>query len=163
MAVLVAASKAFFSGDTRIFSNMVVGKADDAYDSVRYVMVGSPQSAGITSTEGFSKYLGGYGYVPADSAHPANVIISDNANADSVALLRGLNQNVQVYTYRSVQSKLVKKADGIIETCKSAVNISIGLIGIMALFMGFMSIAERVLFYIVDYIQISLPVFINIT
>jgi spore maturation protein SpmA/spore maturation protein SpmB len=37
----------------------------------------------------------------------------------------------------------VQNADGIIETCKSAVNISIGLIGIMALFMGFMSIAER--------------------
>jgi spore maturation protein SpmA/spore maturation protein SpmB len=37
----------------------------------------------------------------------------------------------------------LQNADGIIETCKSAVNISIGLIGIMALFMGFMSIAER--------------------
>lgn len=37
----------------------------------------------------------------------------------------------------------VQNADGIIETTKSAVNISIGLIGIMALFMGFMSIAER--------------------
>ena len=37
----------------------------------------------------------------------------------------------------------VQNADGVIETCKSAVNISIGLIGIMALFMGFMSIAER--------------------
>jgi spore maturation protein SpmA len=37
----------------------------------------------------------------------------------------------------------IQNADGIIETCKSAVNISIGLIGIMALFMGFMSIAER--------------------
>jgi spore maturation protein SpmA/spore maturation protein SpmB len=37
----------------------------------------------------------------------------------------------------------VQNADGIVETCKSAVNISIGLIGIMALFMGFMSIAER--------------------
>lgn len=37
----------------------------------------------------------------------------------------------------------IQGADGIIETCKSAVNISIGLIGIMALFMGFMSIAER--------------------
>jgi len=34
-------------------------------------------------------------------------------------------------------------ADGIIETCKAAVNLCIGLIGIMALFMGFMSIAER--------------------
>jgi hypothetical protein len=34
-------------------------------------------------------------------------------------------------------------ADGVIETCKTAVNLCIGLIGIMALFMGFMSIAER--------------------
>jgi spore maturation protein SpmA/spore maturation protein SpmB len=33
--------------------------------------------------------------------------------------------------------------DGVIETCKNAVSICIGLIGIMALFMGFMSIAEK--------------------
>lgn len=33
--------------------------------------------------------------------------------------------------------------DGVIETCKTAVNICLGLIGIMALFMGFMSIAEK--------------------
>src|SRR4051812_45655094 len=37
----------------------------------------------------------------------------------------------------------IQGADGIIETCKSAITIAIGLIGIMALFMGFMSIAER--------------------
>ena len=35
------------------------------------------------------------------------------------------------------------KIDGIIETCWTAVNLSLKLIGIMALFMGFMSIAER--------------------
>ena len=34
-------------------------------------------------------------------------------------------------------------SNGIIDTCKGAVEICIGLIGIMALFMGFMSIAER--------------------
>lgn len=39
--------------------------------------------------------------------------------------------------------QIIKPTDGIIETCKTAVNISIGLVGIMALFMGFMSIAER--------------------
>jgi spore maturation protein SpmA len=33
--------------------------------------------------------------------------------------------------------------NGVVETCKSAVDICIGLIGIMALFMGFMSIAEK--------------------
>lgn len=36
-----------------------------------------------------------------------------------------------------------QSADGIIATAKTAVDISINLIGIMALFMGFMSIAER--------------------
>ncbi len=43
----------------------------------------------------------------------------------------------KVITYRE------QSADGIIATCKTAVDISINLIGIMALFMGFMSIAER--------------------
>ncbi|TDQ11107.1 nucleoside recognition domain-containing protein [Pedobacter metabolipauper] len=35
------------------------------------------------------------------------------------------------------------KIDGVIETCWTAVNICLKLIGIMALFMGFMSIAEK--------------------
>ncbi|MFI5452970.1 nucleoside recognition domain-containing protein [Pedobacter sp. UC225_61] len=35
------------------------------------------------------------------------------------------------------------KVDGVIQTCLNAVNICIGLIGVMALFMGFMSIAEK--------------------
>lgn len=36
-----------------------------------------------------------------------------------------------------------QNADGILATCKTAVEICIGLIGIMALFMGFMRIAEN--------------------
>lgn len=36
-----------------------------------------------------------------------------------------------------------QSADGIIATCKASVDIALNLIGIMALFMGFMSIAER--------------------
>ncbi|MFA6276796.1 MAG: nucleoside recognition domain-containing protein [Pedobacter sp.] len=35
------------------------------------------------------------------------------------------------------------KVDGVIQTCLNAVNICIGLVGVMALFMGFMSIAEK--------------------
>jgi spore maturation protein SpmA/spore maturation protein SpmB len=49
--------------------------------------------------------------------------------------------------YKKEGEKLVtlktQNANGVIETCKDAVNICIGLIGIMALFMGFMSIAEK--------------------
>jgi spore maturation protein SpmA/spore maturation protein SpmB len=49
--------------------------------------------------------------------------------------------------YKKEGEKIVavkaQKVNGIIETCKDAVNLCIGLIGIMALFMGFMSIAEK--------------------
>ena len=38
---------------------------------------------------------------------------------------------------------VVQKADGLIETCKNAVVLALGLIGIMALFMGLVSIAEE--------------------
>ena len=142
VAIGVAAFKSFW-GDDQIFSRMVIGRADDAYEAVYYQMAGDPASAGITSKEGFVAYLEGYGYRPADSAHPANVIIAEDLATDSARLLQAMYPGAKVFTYRTIQSKLVKKADGIIETCKSAVNISIGLIGIMALFMGFMSIAER--------------------
>lgn len=62
---------------------------------------------------------------------------------DSVKVLPSGNQSVMRSSDGKLQYFQVQNADGIIETCKSAVNISIGLIGIMALFMGFMSIAER--------------------
>ncbi len=46
-----------------------------------------------------------------------------------------LKQNVKVYR--------IQEADGVIGTSKTAVDICIGLVGIMTLFMGFMSIAEK--------------------
>ncbi|MGE6394741.1 nucleoside recognition domain-containing protein [Chryseobacterium scophthalmum] len=46
-----------------------------------------------------------------------------------------LKQNVSIYR--------VQEADGVIGTSETAVKICLGLIGIMALFMGFMSIAEK--------------------
>lgn len=69
VAILVGCIKAFFFGQTEIFSWMIIGKADD----------------------------------PLNLTH----------------------------------------VDGVIQTCLNAVNICIGLIGVMALFMGFMSIAEK--------------------
>ncbi|MCX8533376.1 nucleoside recognition domain-containing protein [Chryseobacterium luquanense] len=46
-----------------------------------------------------------------------------------------LKQNVKVYR--------IQQTDGVIGTSETAVKICLGLIGIMALFMGFMSIAEK--------------------
>lgn len=47
------------------------------------------------------------------------------------------NSNNEYITYKE------QSADGILATCTTAVNICIGLIGVMALFMGFLSIAEK--------------------
>ncbi len=143
IAVLVASYKWIFNNDQNIFSRMVVGRADDPYDTVYYAMIGSPEKSGVVSAENFSKNLLSYGYKPKDSAHNATVLITDDQNADSVSFYKNSNLNIKIYTYRSIQNKLSRKADGIIETCKGAITIAIGLIGIMTLFMGFMTIAER--------------------
>ncbi len=62
---------------------------------------------------------------------------------DSVKSITAGKESVVRAEDRQLQYYEIQSADGIIETCKTAVNIAIGLIGIMALFMGFMSIAER--------------------
>ena len=72
------------------------------------------------------------------------------ANADP-AILGALDTSQRVQKgsliYKRDGDKVIavkaQKVNGIIETCKDAVNLCIGLIGIMALFMGFMSIAEK--------------------
>ena len=52
-------------------------------------------------------------------------------------------KNKMMRSHDKIATYRLQGADGVIETCKTAVNLSLGLIGIMALFMGFMSIAER--------------------
>ena len=72
------------------------------------------------------------------------------ASADAT-ILRALDTVARVtenkITYKIADGELVlmkvQSANGIIDTCKDAINICIGLIGILALFMGFMSIAEK--------------------
>jgi spore maturation protein SpmA/spore maturation protein SpmB len=132
VAVAVAGFKCF-SGDQKVLSRMLTGKADDAYDTTWYHADPAPALA-------LRKHLEDYGYILADSQHrPALLIAEKEKQAAAQAIYPGL----PVFTYSGIETKLVKKSDGIIETCKSAVNISLGLIGIMALFMGFMSIAEK--------------------
>jgi len=139
-SVLVASYKWIFNDDQSIFSRMVIGRADDAVDTVSYVMIGTPGKP--YNRQSFSNYLNGFGY-KADSARKAVVLITDDVNSDSVRLLESLNPSLKKVTYNSIQWKVTRRADGIIETCKSAVTICIGLIGILALFMGFLNIAEK--------------------
>jgi spore maturation protein SpmA/spore maturation protein SpmB len=141
IAVVVAAFRAL-KGDATIFNRMVTGKSSDAYDSVAFVAVGSPLSQKLSPK--YFDLLKEYGYTRRDSALQAKVLLTDNLRSDSVWLLQAQNPELKAYTYTGIQAKLERKVDGIVETAKSAVmTIILPLIGVMALFMGLLSIAER--------------------
>lgn len=143
--IIVAVAVALFrmsAGDKQIFNRMIVGKASDPYDSVYYEAIGSPQMQNLSPN--YTAFLKEYGYTSSNATHPATVLLTDNINSDSIKIIKASNPNITVYTYVSVQSQLQRKSDGIIQTSKNAViDIIIPLIGIMALFMGFLSIAEK--------------------
>ena len=141
VAILIAGIR-MASGDEKIFTRMVVGKSSDKYDSVYYFAIGSPLNQHLSSK--YPEFLKEYGYYQTDSAYKASVLLTDNLAHDSVAVIKAANPAIKVYTYVSVQKKFVRNVDGIIETAKNAViDIIIPLIGILALFMGFLNIAER--------------------
>lgn len=141
IALTVAAFK-MVGGDEKIFNRMVVGKSSDKYDSVFYYGIGSPQTQQLN--EKYRDFLKEYGYFQTSDISKATVLLHDDAHADSVNLISALKPSLQPYSFVSVQRKLVRKVDGIIETAKNAVlDIIFPLIGILALFMGFLSIAEK--------------------
>ncbi len=141
IAVLVAAAR-MVGGDEKIFTRMVVGKSGDKYDSVYYYALGSPLNQQLSPK--YADFLKEYGYYKVEDVQKASVLLSDGMLNDSVAVMQAGNSNIQTYTYLSIQKKLVRKVDGIIETAKNAVlDIIFPLIGILALFMGFLSIAEK--------------------
>ncbi len=75
-----------------------------------------------------------------DTTQLAPVILSTLQNGKSYTdgtTKYGKNADGEYIKYKQ------QNADGIISTAKTAVDISLNLIGIMALFMGFMSIAEK--------------------
>lgn len=130
------------NGDEKIFTRMVVGKSSDKYDSIYYYGIGSPLNQQLSPR--YSDFLKEYGYYRTDSARQATILLTDNAAHDSVNLVKSLNPGINTYTYTSIQKKLVRKVDGVIETAKNAVlDIIFPLIGILALFMGFLNIAEK--------------------
>ena len=139
VAIVVASYKWIAWKDSDIFNRMVVGKADDANS---FYMTGDTTGAGITK-DSFARKMRFTGFTATDKIAGSKYLIADNTNADSISILKEQNSSLIVMTYAQAQKRLQKPVDGIIETCWTAVNISLKLIGIMALFMGFMNIAER--------------------
>jgi spore maturation protein SpmA/spore maturation protein SpmB len=141
IGILVAVAR-MIGGDKNIFNRMVVGKSSDPYDSIYYVGIGSPLNQKLSPR--YTEFLREYAYVKTDSAQRASILLTDDMSRDSVAIVKSSNPAIKVFTYKSIQSRLERKTDGIIQTAKNAViDIIIPLIGIMALFLGFLSIAER--------------------
>jgi spore maturation protein SpmA len=77
-----------------------------------------------------------YACVPADKEIFSTMVTGRAGDTVRVAMATPAVGTAAAPAYR------VQKADGIIGTCSTAVTLAIGLIGIMALFMGLVSIAE---------------------
>ena len=77
-----------------------------------------------------------YAFVPADKEIFSTMVTGRAGDTIKMAPVVSKAGTSAAPGYR------VQKADGIIGTCSTAVTLAIGLIGIMALFMGLVSIAE---------------------
>lgn len=143
VAIVMAGFKFTVNDDKEVFNRMVTGKSSDEYTTIYYTVAGNPDASISASKDAFEKRIQAYGYIPADSTNAPEVLITDNSNSVDVQSYLASYPGVKVISYEGVNKTLHKHNDGIIETCKVAVNICIGLIGIMALFMGLMGIAER--------------------
>jgi spore maturation protein SpmA/spore maturation protein SpmB len=141
ISVLVAGYHWIFRGNDVIFNKMVVGKADETYP---YVMIGAYDGdTSARAKQAFANEVKNFGFVKKDSIKDAKYIVTDNPGADTIRSLKKNYPEITVYTFSHVKNIAIRPVDGIFETCKSAVTISISLIGIMTLFMGLMNIAER--------------------
>ena len=123
-----------------IFGRMVTGTSKDEY---AYIATGDVTKYGYPSIDSFAKKVEEFSYKRKDNPADCKYILTDDVNSDTVHSIISKFPGLRPVEYSYILGRLQKPVDGVIETCKSAVNICIGLIGIMALFMGFMSIAEK--------------------
>lgn len=115
IAITVAGIKCVFfpEGNRTIFTNMVTGKPGDT------IKINQIDSA-----------LADRSVVAFLDSNKGKAYIKDNIQTIKYA-------NNQLLSFR------LQSAEGIIDTCQTAVTLCLKLIGFMALFMGFMSIAEK--------------------
>jgi spore maturation protein SpmA/spore maturation protein SpmB len=139
VSVFVACFKWIAWKDKDIFNRIVVGKADDAYG---FSLTGSVNTGNMTQ-DSFVKKMNVLGLSLKDNVAGSKYLFTNDLLSDSTKILKNQNPSVVVMTYGQALKRIQKPVDGIIETCWTAVNLAVKLIGIMALFMGLMNIAER--------------------
>jgi spore maturation protein SpmA/spore maturation protein SpmB len=142
VALSVAAFLFIFNGSRDdIFGRMVTGTSKDDF---KYVAIGDVTKYGRPSIDSFANEMKSFEYKRQDAvSEETKYLITDNVNADTVRQLTAKYPSLRPVEYSYILGRKQKAVDGVIATCRIAVDICIGLIGIMALFMGFMSIAER--------------------
>lgn len=144
--ILIALSVAsyqfvFNSSKDDVFGKMVTGTSKDEF---KFVAIGNVTKYGQPSIDSFAKEMAAYGFKKQDAVtDETKFLVIDDVNADTVHQLQQQFAALRAVEYSYLLGKKQKPIDGIIATCKVAVDICLGLIGIMGLFMGFMSIAEK--------------------
>ena len=124
-----------------VYSKMITGTSKDEY---KYVAYGQPNYKGITTVDSMARYMADYGYKRQEKLDEnTKYIITNTVSADSIVKKAASFPAARIVSFEYILGRTQKPLDGILATCTTAVNICIGLIGVMALFMGFMSIAER--------------------
>lgn len=137
IALLVAGYHFTFNNSRDdIFGRMVTGTSKDEF---KYVSL-----LDSASTTGLAREMKDYPYILQKEADKeTRYIVADRSLQDSALKIQQHFAAARIVEPGYITGRKQKPMDGIIATCTTAVNICIGLIGIMALFMGFMSIAER--------------------
>jgi spore maturation protein SpmA len=131
----------FDSSQDDIFGRMVTGTSKDEFT---YFAAGDINRYGYPSVDSFDKRVSRFGYKRVNKVdETTRYIITDDTNNDSIQAMLAKSPATRAVTYGYINGRLQKPVDGVLATCRTAVEICIGLIGIMALFMGFMSIAEK--------------------
>src|SRR5437868_2825170 len=139
---LLVAGIQFVSNKSRddIFGRMVTGTQKDEF---KYVAIGDVTKYRPTM-DSFRKEMDEFGYKKQNAVdNDTKYLITDNVHADTIKKITDSFTSVRPVEYSYILGRKQKPVDGVLATCLGAVNICIGLIGVMALFMGFMSIAEK--------------------
>jgi spore maturation protein SpmA/spore maturation protein SpmB len=119
-----------------IFIRMVSGTSKDEFKVVSVL-----DSA---ATADLNKQMKDFGYVfQKEADKDTKYIIADKLTNDSALKLQAKFAAARLVGPEYMLGRKQKPVDGVIETCWTAVEICLKLIGVLALFIGFMSIAEK--------------------
>lgn len=137
IALMVATFHFLFNkSNDDIFGRLVTGTSGDEF---RFVSI-----LDSASTAGIDDQMKDYGYIfQKEADKKTKYIIADAKTNDTALKIQSKFPAVRIVEPAYILGRKQNPVDGVIATCESAVKICIGLIGIMALFMGFMSIAEK--------------------